>query len=67
VDELPPSNPILRHPSLRAAAGHFQAGVALFRYWQLIERAQRLLSENTRLREIAHDLLDARLVRHPEA
>jgi hypothetical protein len=39
----------------------------LVRYRQAIEGAQRLMAENARLREIAFDLLDARLVADPGA
>jgi hypothetical protein len=67
VGELPLSDPAVRHPLLRHAAAQFGAVVAHVRSRQIIERVQRLLAENARLREIAFDLLDARLVRDPGA
>jgi hypothetical protein len=65
LDELPPSYPILRRPTLWAAAAHFRAGIGLVDYRRMIERLIRLLDENRLVREIVHDLLDARVVRDP--
>jgi hypothetical protein len=66
MDPLPPSDPALRHPLLRHAAAHFGVGLAHVHYRRRIERAQRLMAENARLREVTYDLFDARLVHHPD-